>query len=1035
MKEEEEPAGRGIGGRGLNLAKITAPVTPDIVERPRLSRLFEEALSKPVVWISGSAGAGKTTLAASGLDRWRSGCVLWYQVDAGDGDPASLFHYLNLGLRTAAPRSRKRLPLFTPQLQSGLDAFCRRFFRELFARLGPGFVLVFDNVQDGPAQSPFLDIVALAADELPVDGRMVLIGRERAAAAFSHHRARRNMTEIGWDDLRFRRDEAAALLALLGSEPSAAKLSEIMQVSQGWVAGIILMVANPGQGMAAGLDHQELEAVFDYFAVEVLERMEDSVRSFLVKTAFLSTVTPYAAAEVSGNADAGAILENLCRRGFFVVRRRGGLIYEYHPLFRRFLLDRVGREFSAADRDELKRRSSVALAAGGHVEAAGMLIRESEDWEILEGFVNSQARPLIRHGRYEALAAWVDGVSATVLRAHPWLRYWQGVSRTFADPEGAKRKLADAYRAFLDAGNVVGVYVSWARIVDFLTEFVRYGEELDDWIDQFEILNSRFPAYPSKEVECRVAVSMLAALGYRRPWHPEIRRWGERAVRLADEVGDAALQFEACFHRLHSLVFEPVRPERTLLLEKMRKLLRDPNLPVIDRVRHDFVLTAHHALIREHEACVRAGTATIAAARENGLNWFVSTVLYNMGRSYLNIGDLAKVGEIADEIMALAPTAGNAALCYAHSLTGAQRYLQGRLGEAEAEIEVGLAYLGDSSDTWGHLISGFVVVHVFAEQGRFETAHARLARLRRFGELSGNHAVLHHCLLCEAEVALAEGDAETAVGRLRQGLALGSEANRQYLATWRPVALARLMALALEHDVHVDAVQAIVRARRLPPPDAARTLETWPRPLHIHTLGDFGLYRDGERLRFSRKAPQKPLELLKALIAFGSRGVGIERLKDALWPEAEGDNAQQSFEITLHRLRKVLGVDGALTAGENRLTLSSGLCWVDLWSLEKAIGELGDIVAVQSLSEPDNRLEALTRRVLGLYRGRFLHGLSQAPWATAAERQMAYRTARVCQELGRLWQRRGRHDLAFACEDKARDIQRSNDGRNSTEHP
>jgi ATP/maltotriose-dependent transcriptional regulator MalT len=1034
MKEEER-AGRGIGRRGPNLAKITAPAPPDIVKRPRLSRLFEQALSKPVVWICGPAGAGKTTLAASGLARWRRGSVLWYQVDAGDGDPASLFHYLKRGLRKVVPRSRKRLPMFMPHLQVSLDTFSRRFFRELFARLGPKFVLVFDNVQDAPAGSPFLEIVAAAANEIPIDGHLILISREKAVAEFSHHRARRGMAEIGWDDLRFRRDEAAALLALLGSEPSAAKLNEIMQVSQGWVAGIILMVANPGQPVAAGIDQEELEAVFDYFAAEVLERMGGTVRNFLVKTAFLSTVTPFAAAEVSGNVEAGAILENLSRRGFFVVRRSGGRIYEYHLLFRRFLLDRVGRELSSAERDDLRRRSAVALAAGGQVEAAGALIRQSEDWEVLAGFVNSQARPLIRHGRYEALAAWVEDIPADVVTAHPWLRYWQGVSRTFADPEGAERALTDAYQTFFDVGDAVGAYVSWARIVDFLTEFVRYGEKLDDWIDTFEALTNSFPAYPSKEIECRVAVSMLAALGYRRPWHPEVHRWGESAVRLADEVGDTALQFEACFHRLHSVVFESFRPERTVLLEKLRKPLRDPNLPVIDRLRHDFVLTAHHALMREHEACVRAGTATLAAAREHGLNWFVSTVLYNMGRSYLNVGDLTKAGEIADEIMALAPAAGNAALCYAHSLAGAHSYLLGKFSEAEAEIEVALAYLGESSETWGHVVARFIMAHVLAEQGKFEAARAQLACLRRFADLGGNDVVLHHCLLGEAEVALAEGDVETALARLRRGLALGQQANLQYYPTWRPAALARLMQLALEHDAQVETVQAIIRARELTPPDAARALDAWPRPLHIHTLGDFGLYRDGERLRFSRKAPQKPLELLKALIAFGSRGVGIERLKDALWPEAEGDNAQQSFEITLHRLRKVLGVDGALIAGENRLTLSSDLCWVDLWALEQAIGELGDIVAAPSPPGSDNRLEGLTRRVLDLYRGRFLHGLSQAPWATSAERQMAYRTARSCQELARLWQRRGRHDLAFACEDKARDIQRSTDGRDRPEHP
>ncbi len=88
--------------------------------------------------------------------------------------------------------------------------------------------------------------------------------------------------------------------------------------------------------------------------------------------------------------------------------------------------------------------------------------------------------------------------------------------------------------------------------------------------------------------------------------------------------------------------------------------------------------------------------------------------------------------------MALSPAAGDAALCYAHSLTGAERYLLGRLSEAEAEIEVALAYLGDSSDTWGHLISRFIVAHVFAEQGKPEAAREQLARLRRFGKLSGN---------------------------------------------------------------------------------------------------------------------------------------------------------------------------------------------------------------------------------------------------------------------------------------------------------
>jgi DNA-binding SARP family transcriptional activator len=164
------------------------------------------------------------------------------------------------------------------------------------------------------------------------------------------------------------------------------------------------------------------------------------------------------------------------------------------------------------------------------------------------------------------------------------------------------------------------------------------------------------------------------------------------------------------------------------------------------------------------------------------------------------------------------------------------------------------------------------------------------------------------------------------------------------------------------------------------------------------------------------------LDLLKVLIAFGGRGVGVERLQDTLWPDAEGDSAQRSFEITLHRLRKLLGVEGALIVAEKRLTLSSAHCWVDLWALEALMREADVIVAGAAPSESDDRLEALTRRLLDVYRGGFLHGLLEASWATKVEVRLASRMAHLCRELERLWHRRGRHDLAAACDNKVRDI-------------
>jgi hypothetical protein len=89
---------------------------------------------------------------------------------------------------------------------------------------------------------------------------------------------------------------------------------------------------------------------------------------------------------------------------------------------------------------------------------------------------------------------------------------------------------------------------------------------------------------------------------------------------------------------------------------------------------------------------------------------------------------------------------------------------------------------------------------------------------------------------------------------------------------------------------------------------------------------------DGKPLRSSGKAQHKPLDLLKALIAFGGRDVNTRILTEALWPDADGDAAQGAFDATLHRLRRLLGVDNAVQLKDGKLSLNENLCWVDAWT-------------------------------------------------------------------------------------------------------
>src|SRR5258708_15970250 len=111
-----------------SLAKISRPRLFGVVPRERLFALLDDNRGRPLIWISGPPGAGKTTLVASYLEE-RGSPTVWYQIDAGDADPASLFHYLAVAAETVCQSNPASLPRFVPDHLSDLPSFARLFFR------------------------------------------------------------------------------------------------------------------------------------------------------------------------------------------------------------------------------------------------------------------------------------------------------------------------------------------------------------------------------------------------------------------------------------------------------------------------------------------------------------------------------------------------------------------------------------------------------------------------------------------------------------------------------------------------------------------------------------------------------------------------------------------------------------------------------------------------------------------------------------------------------------------------------------------
>ncbi len=305
----------------MTLAKTTRPTLGTTLARPRLFRLLDRARQRPVTWVWGPPGAGKTTLVGSYL-RARKVRVLWYQLDEGDADVATFFYYLG----SSAPRRRRPLPFLTSQFRPGLAVFARHFFRELYARLTTRFAVVFDNYQEIPADSGLHGVLAEALDEIPDGGRVIFISRGEPPAAFARYRAHGKIAALDGPQLRFTLAEAGGLIRRLAPGPWARQaLGSLYESVEGWGAGLVLRLEElrRADGTSAGPFEPSSEILFDYFAGEIFKRADVATQDVLLQTALLPRITPSMAESLTGQPTAGAILAALHKRNYFINKQAG----------------------------------------------------------------------------------------------------------------------------------------------------------------------------------------------------------------------------------------------------------------------------------------------------------------------------------------------------------------------------------------------------------------------------------------------------------------------------------------------------------------------------------------------------------------------------------------------------------------------------------------------------------------------------------------------------------------------------------------
>lgn len=211
--------------------------------------------------------------------------------------------------------------------------------------------------------------------------------------------------------------------------------------------------------------------------------------------------------------------------------------------------------------------------------------------------------------------------------------------------------------------------------------------------------------------------------------------------------------------------------------------------------------------------------------------------------------------------------------------------------------------------------------------------------------------------------------------------------------------LAEICAAALVQDRAAESAISLIHCKRLPAPPAGTGRNAWPWSVRIYTLGGLLVHRD-DVLSEGPALSQRPQELLLALIAMGGRSVNVDQLADVLWPELEGDAAYKTICVNLHRLRKAIGPRAVKLQGKE-LTLDAEHVWVDVWELERKLGEMDRLSRMDSLEEPCSleMLQSLSDRVLALHQGSFL-GSDTGVWALGLRERLQSKCLRILGEAG-----------------------------------
>ncbi len=955
--------------------KTSAPSLKGVIERRRLL----DALSKlqaPAKWLLAPSGTGKSTLAAS-YARAAKKPLVWYRLDERDNDPAFFYAEFAEAIRSQA-RLTKQVPKFSSDDHDRQQAFAQRFASAITEQPAKPTLFVLDDVQTIANEAMQQALAALVAATAK-GHELLFVSQSTAPTAFFDSIAARQLALLNDADLHFDLAECSEMIS--GLRITGAHGQSIAALTGGHAGALILACELlRGTDPQSALGVETLERVHSHLLTKLVERMPPPRRELLLQTAFVTQLTRLIAEQLAGK-DAAAEIDALVESG--LLRRVGSVdsdSFEAHGLVQQGMRALAHRRFKPAQTRDLAEKTATILVSHGQVESAFAILTEIGSTERAIAVLQQLAVRYAAQGQVDLLMGYIAKLPPKETHRNAWLCFWAGQALLRVDEEQARTWFAYSYTVFETEGTKRGMRLAAASMVTAFQLECRDLRELDHWVDRHTQAGGDTPISLGDPFETTLIMGIICGAFVRAAYPPQIdpdaltlrlqSLLDVPSVWLSDDqrVQAARLLIE------NGRIFAKFAQAASAITAS-RSLIADSVGGALHRGRW-LIITAMH--------CFATGDATGSARHLNEARVLAeqsqSTALsFELGLAFaehwMKLHDLQRAtDELANlEILAAKVPAAQRAE-FAKMMTRLL-LLQERPAEGLRWAEEALRIAEPA---------GFTGVNLRAYEIELIYALAANERLAEAVELtkqhpSGPRLAIELCLRFLLE-------RETQVELLREGLQVAARLGFVNLLDRARGVMARICAAALANDIEASFVRQVIELKRLEPPPLAGA--SWPWPVRIFTLGGFRLDIHGERYRPTHKAQDKPLELLKLLVtclAMGRASAERTWISERLWPDSAAENARKSLEMTLARLRRLLGNDDFIVAYEGRLQLAPQLVWTDIQPLQYALSRLRtrrDDYAAGKLGQM-HEAAACVRAVLEHYAGPYLADEDGPPWLLA----------------------------------------------------